>query len=992
MKKRITGVLLSLCLCLTLLPSAVFAADPAPAADTADFTAADGGAAALALLNAAKWENAEPSTWDSGSKTLTLKGLRFVTTAATAVKLPAGATIVLADGTHNTVIGGDAAVTQDGTYHNDIYIYGIFADGDLTIQGGTDRSAGSLTVRSGAHSNTGDAWTYSAALSMQGTLRVEGGETELTGGEARSADCAFSIGLLLPEGSGLSMTGGSLTAIGGRSRIVNSEEDRDAFSYGIEAIGADISVSGGKLWGKSENQHGDLSYGIDLSGGDLLVSGTASVNAVSSHALYITNGCLKQSGGSILASHAAGTGYALSVEQHFGSNGTCGSIEVTGGTLDASGGDIFMSQYQPTAQQGNLTVSGDAAVFAKSIFGAERVTVTGGRGILCTELTADELTLNSGRVTVLKLVREYNGTPYAEPVLWLRKLTVNGGELNASWIWNGITPIAFPADEYTGFPTPLVRMYGDDFVASFNGGTTILSTGCAGNTALKLGQLALGSSVVESGADTASAAGEHRQLYNETPVVFSDVTRTPVTVTAAAALDKPYDGTAAARLGAITFAGLTPEDKRSHLVSVEGLTAEFASKDVGTAIPVTVTGGTFVLLGANAYKYEFLTQPTDLHGLTASITYAVAEDTTLRTQTIRTGGGSGFSYPSFKGVGGEPTATGSVSYTYNVNDDTSLVYAIAEDAIPTMLNGLSAGDTAYIGYTFTGSGNYSPDLLTGVVTVSVRAGSPSTPSSSGSSAYPVSTPDRTENGSVSASLKNASRGDTVTITVKPDSGYTLESLTVTDANGNVLALTDLGDGKYSFVMPAGGVEVKATFMEDNSLLSFFYDVPNGAYYYEAVKWAVEKDITNGIGNSLFGSNAPCTRAQIVPFLWRAAGSPAPKGATAGMTDVASGSYYEKAVAWAIENGITTGTGEGKFSPDATCTRAQAVTFLARALNAKADSKAEFSDVPADSYFAYAVAWAAASGVTDGVGNGLFAPGNDCTRAQIVTFLYRVYNK
>ena len=446
MKKRITGVLLSLCLCLTLLPSAVFAADPAPAADTADFTAADGGAAALALLNAAKWENAEPSTWDSGTKTLTLKGLRFVTTAATAVKLPAGATIVLADGTHNTVIGGDAAVTQDGTYHNDIYIYGIFADGDLTIQGGTDRSAGSLTVRSGAHSNTGDAWTYSAALSVQGTLRVEGGETELTGGEARSADCAFSIGLLLPEGSGLSMTGGSLTAIGGRSRIVNSEEDRDAFSYGTEAIGADISVSGGKLWGKSENQHGDLSYGIDLSGGDLLVSGTASVNAVSSHALYITNGCLKQSGGSILASHAAGTGYALSVEQHFGSNGTCGSIEVTGGTLDASGGDIFMSQYQPTAQQGNLTVSGDAAVFAKSIFGAERVTVTGGRGILCTELTADELTLNSGRVTVLKLVREYNGTPYAEPVLWLRKLTVNGGELNASWIWNGITPIAFPSD------------------------------------------------------------------------------------------------------------------------------------------------------------------------------------------------------------------------------------------------------------------------------------------------------------------------------------------------------------------------------------------------------------------------------------------------------------------------------------------------------------------------------------------------------------------
>ena len=988
MKRRIGSSFLALALCLTLLPSAVFAADPAPAADTADFTAADGGAAALALLNAAKWENAEPSTWDSASKTLTLKGLRFVTTAATAVRLPAGATIVLADGTHSTVIGGDAAVTQDGTYHNDIYIYGIYADGDLTIQGGTDESAGSLTVRSGAHSNTGDAWTYSAALSVQGALTVEGGETKLTGGEARSADCAFSIGLLLPEGSGLSMTGGSLTAIGGRSRIVNSEEDRDAFSYGIEAIGSDISVSGGELWGKSENQHGDLSYGVSLSGGDLLVSGTASVNAVSSHALYITNGCLKQSGGSILASHAAGIGYALSVEQHFGSNGTCGNIEVTGGRLDANGGDIYMSQYQPTAQQGNFTVSG-GAVFAKSIFGADRVTVTGG-GIGCSEIKADELTLNSGRVWVLKLVREYNGTPYAEPALWLRKLTVNGGKLNASWLWQDITPIAFPADEYTGFPTPLVRMYGDDFVASFNGGTTILSTGCAGNTALKLGQLALGGSVVESGADTASAAGEHRQLYNETPVVFSDVTRTPVTVTAAAALDKPYDGTAAARLGAITFAGLTPEDEQSHLVSIEGLTAEFASKNVGTGIPVTVTGGTFVLHGANAYKYEFLTQPTDLTGLTASITYAIAEDTTLRTQTIRTGGGSGFSYPSFKGVGGEPAATGSVSYTYNVNDDTSLVYAIAEDAIPTMLNGLSAGATAYIGYTFTGSGNYSPDPLTDVVTVSVRAGSPSTPSSSGSSTYPVSTPARTENGSVSASLKNASRGDTVTITVKPDSGYTLESLTVTDANGNVLALTDLGDGKYSFVMPAGGVEVKAAFMEDNSLLSFFYDVPNGAYYYEAVKWAVENGITNGVGDSLFGPDAPCTRAQLVTLLWRAAGSPEPK-AVSSFSDVPADSFYARAVAWAAENGVTNGTGSGAFSPDDTCTRAQAVALLARAAGSPEPANAgSFSDVPADSYYAKAVAWAVENGVTNGTGSGAFSPDDGCTRAQLVTFLWRLY--
>ena len=261
----------------------------------------------------------------------------------------------------------------------------------------------------------------------------------------------------------------------------------------------------------------------------------------------------------------------------------------------------------------------------------------------------------------------------------------------------------------------------------------------------------------------------------------------------------------------------------------------------------------------------------------------------------------------------------------------------------------------------------------------------------GSTTYPVSTPSKTENGTVTVSPKNASRGDTVTITVKPDSGYVLGSLTVTDSKGNELKLTDKGDGKYTFTMPAGKVEVKASFAKEIET-SPFADVATDAYYYEAVKWAVKNGITTGVGDNLFAPGQPCTRAQIVTFLWRAAGSPEPEGTAAGMTDVVTGSYYEKAVAWAIENGVTTGTTATTFSPDATCTRAQAVTFLARALNAKATSTAEFSDVPTDSYFAEAVAWAAANGVTTGIGGGLFGPNNNCTRAQIVTFLWRAYTK
>lgn len=255
--------------------------------------------------------------------------------------------------------------------------------------------------------------------------------------------------------------------------------------------------------------------------------------------------------------------------------------------------------------------------------------------------------------------------------------------------------------------------------------------------------------------------------------------------------------------------------------------------------------------------------------------------------------------------------------------------------------------------------------------------------------YAVETPDKTENGSVSVSPKNASQGDRVTVTVKPDAGYELDSLKVFDKNGKELELTDKGDGKFTFIMPAGRVEVKAAFTEEVKI-SPFRDVPTDAYYYEAVKWAQKKGITGGIGDGLVGPNQPCTRAQIVTFLWRAAGSPEPEGTAAGMTDVAAGSYYEKAVAWAIENGITTGTADGRFAPDATCTRAQGMTFLFRASKASADGAPAFSDVAADAYYAEAVKWATDNGITNGTTSSTFSPGSGCTRAQIVTFLWRLY--
>ena len=245
-----------------------------------------------------------------------------------------------------------------------------------------------------------------------------------------------------------------------------------------------------------------------------------------------------------------------------------------------------------------------------------------------------------------------------------------------------------------------------------------------------------------------------------------------------------------------------------------------------------------------------------------------------------------------------------------------------------------------------------------------------------------------KNGDVTASHKSASKGTTVTLTVDPDKGYVLDTLTVLDDKDKEIKLTEK-NGKYTFTMPASKVTVAATFKASAPTgKNPFIDVPAGSYYEDAVVWAVEKGITSGTSAVTFDPNGICTRAQAVTFLWRAAGSPAPKSMNS-FADVPADAYYAKAVAWAVENGITSGTGGGKFSPDATCTRAQIVTFLYRAAGSPAVSGGSvFSDVKAGAYYADAVTWAENKGITGGIGNGLFGSDNNCTRAQIVTFLYR----
>ena len=396
----------------------------------------------------------------------------------------------------------------------------------------------------------------------------------------------------------------------------------------------------------------------------------------------------------------------------------------------------------------------------------------------------------------------------------------------------------------------------------------------------------------------------------------------------------------------VTFT-VSPAELTNVVITANGQPLTNGSIDLEAGVyPVTVTADNCEPFSADIT----ITADTATHAQTLTLTYKPADYTKVDAAIAKANALNKDNYMDFSGV---EAAVNAVVRGKNITEQSEVdaMAKVIEEAINALVRKSSGGDDS-------------------------------------DPTYAIEVGEDIRNGTVTANRRYAERGDTVTITVKPDDGFKLDDLTVTDKNGKELKLTDKGSGKYTFTMPASKVEIKATFVKEVET-SPFSDVSTSAYYYEAVKWAQEKDITGGIGNGLFGPNQPCTRAQIVTFLWRAAGSPEPKSMSS-FSDVSADSYYAKAVAWAVENGITTGTGDGKFSPDATCTRAQSVTFLFRAIGKLVDSKAEFSDVLTDSYYANAVAWAVENGVTNGIGDGLFGPDNSCTRAQIVTFLFRAY--
>ena len=1019
MKQRILAILLSLTMMFTLVPTAMAEGETAVAK-----VGNDKYETLQAAVNAATTENSTVTLLKDVTEDITIP------TGVTAMLDLSGKTLTNKAGKHTITVenGGKLNISDsvgtgvvDNTSHGKAAIYN---KGEVTLNGGTfERSAEKGTYS--PYSDGGNSWY---TIANYGTMEINTGVTvENAGGYSSmirnggdvTADCNLTI------------EGGNFA--GGVNTVKND-------SFGV------LTINGGNFsntaqyvimnWNKAEITAGTFQT-LDTASAVLFTSAYGADDN--------TVGKLTISGGEF--KHASDT-QEMIVDHYDESNS--GAAAVTGGRFDADISKYIPSDYVQSAD-GTVEKLGESNAVAKvgdtyyktladAVTAADNATVT-----LLKDVTAnvtipadktitlnlngmtltnvdDHTILNNGNLTITGTGRVDN-ISHAKGALYNKgTVVINGGTFDRSQE-NGMNKGESGQNSwYT------IKNVG---TMTINDGATVQT---AGNNAA-LGKF---SSLVSNGYFNTNDYNTNKGLEQPILTIDGGTFRGGLNTI-------KNDDRARLTINGGTFSNYYQAVVQNHnIAEITGGTFTAASDantetygiyncgcgadiDLGT---LTVSGGTFT--GATYAVAEVSSQNAIVNisgGQFAGTKAAIIKSSTSNA-TIAISGGS-FSQPVKKdyldsSLNAElKRASGETPYSYYTSMNDALAAAKPGDTVTdlkattelkvTLTMKYNDGATADItynvasgttitlptpahrsGYTFNGWYDGSKFYAAGAsykVSATATLNASWSYISSGSSSYDptysVSTPSKTENGSVTVSPKSASKGDTVTITVKPDSGYVLETLTVTDKNGDELKLTDKGNGKYTFTMPGSKVEVKATFMEDNSVLNFFYDVPNGAYFYEAVKWAVDKGITNGLSDTMFGPYESCTRAQIVTFLWRAAGSPEPKAASS-FTDVPANAYYAKAVAWAVENGITNGMTATMFAPDATCTRGQSVTFLYRALKGTASGSANFTDVKSDAFYADAINWAVANNVTNGTSNTTFSPNADCTRAEIVTFLYRAY--
>ena len=965
MKQRILAILLSLTMMFTLVPTAMAEGETAVAK-----VGNDKYETLQAAVNAATTENSTVTLLKDVTEDI------MIPAGVTAMLDLSGKTLTNKAGKHTITVenGGKLNISDsvgtgvvDNTSHGKAAIYN---KGEVTLNGGTfERSAEKGTYF--PYRDGGNSWY---TIANYGTMEINTGVTVENAGGYSSMICN---GGDVTADCNLTIEGGNFA--GGVNTVKND-------SFGV------LTINGGNFsntaqyvimnWNKAEITAGTFQT-LDTASAVLFTSAYGADDN--------TVGKLTISGGEF--KHASNT-QEMIVDHYDGSNS--GAAAVTGGRFDADISKYIPSDYVQSAD-GTVEKLGESNAVAKvgdtyyktladAVTAADNATVT-----LLKDVTAnvtipadktitlnlngmtltnvdDHTILNNGNLTITGTGRVDN-ISHAKGALYNKgTVVINGG--------------TFDRSQENG--TNKGESGQNSWYTIKNVGTMTINDGATVQTAGNNAALGKFSSLVSNGYFNTNDYNTNKGLEQPILTIDGGTFRGGLNTI-------KNDDRARLTINGGTFSNYYQAVVQNHnIAEITGGTFTAASDantetygiyncgcgadiDLGT---LTVSGGTFT--GATYAVDEVSSQNAIVNisgGQFAGTKAAIIKRSTSNA-TIAISGGTFSSDPSVYVVG-----NGSANIVKRAGSEGAYTYTVLAKS------GLTSGVYLTNPSGALASNYYVSSTANGVWTVSYSA--PYSGGSSSDPTYSVSTPSKTENGSVTVSPKSASKGDTVTVTVKPDSGYVLETLTVTDKNGNELTLKDKGDGKYTFTMPAGKVEVKATFMEDNSVLNFFYDVPNDAYFYEAVKWAVDKGIANGLSDTMFGPYESCTRAQIVTFLWRAAGSPEPKTASS-FTDVPANAYYAKAVAWAVENGITNGMTETTFAPDATCTRGQSVTFLYRALKGTASGSANFTDVKSDAFYADAINWAVANNVTNGTSNTTFSPNADCTRAEIVTFLYRAY--
>ena len=883
-------------------------------------------------INAAGGTASGTASYDNTSNTLTLNGFSFNGTGY-------GENISGLDITgekHGAIFSKLDELTISLTGTNDIteaggaYLScGIFSAGAVSLEG-----SGNLTVSCGSSSkNVANEPAACGVYATDLTIDVPGGTVSING--AATTKKGHSYGLYVRNT--FTVNDGTVSVIGGMNPV-NQNSNR---SYGASC--ATTIINDGTVTitaGSGYNSYGFQGGSLKVCGGELTV--LVSDAYYQQRALLISKASCEFGSGmdAVVSNNADGSNPIPFAD---GDNNTVKYLKVaplpTYNVTITAGANMTKTTDSGTASQTGLTGAMTDVVYTADegyCFPTDYAVVSV-NGISVTRNSYTQITVS--------------GTPTADTEISLDAATaktklptpsavfeMNGdSDLDISGLVDGTT-------YHVGFPDGGAA----DFTVS--GSKLTLSGIVAGNYSIKA--LAAG-----------SAANEH---------IDSDAVQVTITEAASpAGVDKTDCTTTANNDGTIIGVDSTMEYQKS-----------------GDTFWTAVTGTSVTGLVPGTYSVRIASAGTALASDAVSVT--IAEYTPPKADAPTFTPASGATFTESLDVTIIIPAGATVYYTDDGSDPSATNGTVTTGAAITLT------DTTTLKAIVVMAGYDDSEVATATYTKTT----PSSPSSGGGGG--TATPDTyevkpvtAENGKITVSPKNAAEGDKVTITVTPDEGYEFDKLTVKDKDGNEIKAKDNGDGTFIIEMPASEIEVEATFKEAEETPGSddgfpFVDVPEDAYYRKPVEWAVENDITSGVSEDKYGPELSCTRAQVVTFLWITCGSE-DAGTETGFDDVDVDAYYDKAVAWAVEQGITAGTSENEFSPEMTITRAQFVTMLWAAKGKpEPDGDMPFTDVPEDAYYAKAVAWAYANDITAGKSADSFAPDDPCTRGQIMTFLYNAY--